>query len=525
MANDKDKKKIYQVDSGGYITSVTDSVPTPDNAPATQDIPTPIDEDDGSLGQRVATINPDELPEDVGFPIDKVVNTASSNEGYSQTGHSSKTEGVRRTYKFATTPLNVQGLPVPELYEKQPYDTNTLRGIMRQAADRKKELEGRKYDDTQLERRRGKARAWSKFGQALGQIAGVGRAPIEKMDMTPVMQSFARLDQLRLERNNIANDPTLNWMQKLIAQDRIEHEKREEQRFLQSVKDREAAMKFNVQEANKAALKAYETGVVQETQHGSTTQGGSETHSRNVGGRQSVTSINPDVRDKFMNIGQNYAFPINQDEANGIWNEYVTLVTQLKNPKFAEVVIDGKEYVQTNIGVLIPKERVKAEQSYLENQLKQIWQSVEKEGGLSNNHIKQIVNYMDELSNYAYSDAIARRRTMPTSAGLIATGDEAPVLRFNHGVKGENKNKYQWAFGLTQGGRPIDLSNVTDDMAKMMLEDKNTKIVEIANDAEFVYDGGKKKITGKQINNMSPEERRDIIEKIQRGEITLKGHK
>ena len=522
MANDKDNKKIYQVDSSGYITSSTDGVPTPDNAPAPQSIPTPVYEDDDDIGLRVAAINPDELPEDVGFPIDKVVTTSSGSKGGLKTDYGSTTTGLSVSEKEATVPLIVQGLPVPELYEKKPYSANTLSGIMQQAADRKKKLEGLIYDDTQLERRRSKVRAWSKFGQALGQIAGVGRAPVEKMDMTPVMQSFARLDQLRLERNNIANDPTLNWMQKLIAQDRIDHEKREEQRYLQSVKDREAAMKFNVQEANKAAREEYKAGLKEVKRHQSNVEGAKETNRWDRSEKQSVTFINPDVRDKFMNIGQNYAFPINDTEAIAIWNEYITLTEKLKNPNYETVTQDGKEYVKTAIGVLIPKERVDAAQSYLESQLRQIWQSVEPDGSISNNLIKQMVNYMDELSGYAYSKAIARRRTMPTSAGFIATEDETPGLRFNYGVKGENKNKYQWALGLTQGGRPIDLSDLTDDMAKTLLEDKNTKIVEIANDAEFIYTGTDKKITGNDINNMTPEERMDIIEKIQRGEITLK---
>ncbi len=424
MTNDKDEKKIYQVDSSGYITSSADGVPTPDNTPAPQGIPTPVDEDDYGIGWSTAAVNPDELPEGIDFPIDKVVTTSSASKGGLKTDYGSTTTGLSVSQKEATVPLNVQGLPVPELYEKKPYSTNTLSGIMQQAADRKKELEGRIYDETQFERRRSKARAWSKFGQALGQIAGVGRAPVEKMDMTPVMQSFARLDKLRLEKSNIANDPTLNWMQKLIAQDRIEHEKREEQRYLQSVKDREAAMKFNVQEANKAAREEYKAGLRDVRHHQSNVEGGSKTDRWGSSGKQSVTFTNPDTRDKFMNIGQNYAFPINDAEAIAIWNEYVTLTEKLKNPNYETVTRDGNEYVKTGIGVLIPKERVDAAQSYLESQLRQIWQSVEPDGSISNNLIKQMVSYMDELSDYAYSDAIARRRTMPTSAGFIATGDE-----------------------------------------------------------------------------------------------------
>lgn len=258
---------------------------------------------------------------------------------------------------------------VPRTYEGSPED-RSVRGMLRVADNRRNELKQHIDDSADRERRRSKYLAWTDMLNSLGEVAGLGYAPVQKRDNTRVMQSFAKLDELRKANADIINDPYLSWIEKLALQQRLQFDANEEKRRLQIDKLNADAENRNIADVNRAKIaSAQAIKTKNQTSDGtssSTYSSTTNTEGHSNGERQ-ATSVNlTDLDTEAMRLAARNSANANKPigtigpmggevEVSAADVRYiVSLYNELKNKvamkKAQTKQIDGKEYYVIDYG-------------------------------------------------------------------------------------------------------------------------------------------------------------------------------
>lgn len=226
----------------------------------------------------------DEVLDNIQDPVDPATGLVMSGQSFrsGSSGSNANTSGQSQTHTSSTSTNSGQSvktktfdpelyaqnvaaasfMPVPEKYERMPYDpdgtrTQTFKDVMaREQARRDRQAQTYLNEGDRL-RRKGRYLAWADFLNSLGQIAGHGYAPTKEMDNRRTLQAFDNLDKMRLAAEQVKNDDSLNWIEKLQIQDQMKHTAQEQALAVQNMRARQTAEKYNAEVLNKARRDSY----------------------------------------------------------------------------------------------------------------------------------------------------------------------------------------------------------------------------------------------------------------------------
>ena len=223
----------------------------------------------------------DEVLDNIQDPVDPATGLVMSGQSFrsGSSGSNANTTGRSQTQTSSTSTNSGQSvktktfdpelyaqniaaasfMPEPEKYERTPYDPDgtraqTFKDVMaREQARRDRQAQTYLNEGDRL-RRKGRYLAWADFLNSLGQIAGHGYAPTKEMDNRRTLQAFDNLDKMRLAAEQVKNDDSLNWIEKLQIQDQMKHAAQEQALAVQNMRARQTAEKYNAEVRNKARL-------------------------------------------------------------------------------------------------------------------------------------------------------------------------------------------------------------------------------------------------------------------------------
>lgn len=195
-------------------------------------------------------------------------NSNTAGQSKTNTTSSSTNSGTSTKTKTFSPELYEQNIaaasfmPVPEAYTPNPYDPDgtrakSFRDVMAREEERRNRQAQTYLNEGDRLRRKGRYLAWADFLNSLGQIAGRGYAPTKEINNSRTLKAFDDLDKMRLAAEQIKNDDSLNWIEKLQLQDRMKHEATEQALAAQTLKARQAAEKYNAEVRNKARRDSY----------------------------------------------------------------------------------------------------------------------------------------------------------------------------------------------------------------------------------------------------------------------------
>lgn len=353
-----------------------------------------------------------------------VTNRAGSSSSNSQTvgGSVTSTNSSKESSGTSTTTKRAYDGPVPQipvtpLYEAKPYDESgrgkMFADMIKRAEEKKPENLGANLSQQDIARRKGRYLAWSDMLNSLGQVSGVGYAPVSRLDNSRTLKAFDKLDELRKDAYKIQSDDNLNWIQKLALEDRIKHDAQETAKIQASQKQQQTDLYHNAQ-----LKSAYERGLAgtdrsYNNQSNTSGQSDSEYWSQTRGSKQSSSTSNTETfrnpeylwysnaGGKPVRIGKSNDIPVTGDEANRIYNAVNDLILKYGNNPDS-IPADGVEIDLGSGKAKMSKDALVR----VSTSLGQIMNVINNDP-LSDESIKalpRVVDAMDRLSGYTISD-------------------------------------------------------------------------------------------------------------------------
>lgn len=346
----------------------------------------------------------------------------------------SRSQGVQKTTKVEQIPFETALQKDPGSYEKQGFVyTPTLKSLLQKRQQREIDLRTQNMEDTERERRKAKYLAWQNALSALGQIGGMGKAPIIAQDNSRTLEAFKKLDQLRAASKDINSDPYISWVDKFVLQQELQHDAREEARYLQQEKMRQEVMKENAQtmrdkaKANVGSVTTNDQITNSSKQKNESSERTGESYSNSESNLEFSKTFNEDTdktsytseeymramreargRETGFVIGNNDSSRISADQCSQIYNDVNELFSAVNSGKANTETIDGKEYYVTDMGARFLKEDVDDMNGRLSMLYKKISQydPDSTEGMLA---MRNLIQAADRLSNFHYEDIIKQR--------------------------------------------------------------------------------------------------------------------
>lgn len=281
---------------------------------------------------------PDELNNESGSRESSSKTTATGTSNTKRLERSNKTDEKR----YHQTEIKPTLVPVPELHSRSEYPNNNLILNLLKGGEESRKYRNTSYDELiKRQERQVKANAWGDFLMALGQIGGIGRAPVEKMDTA---KTDKEIETLRAYKQ-ASQMPNENWLKYLLS-DKKEFDKRQDELYEKSLLARARAEQFNAdqqQEAdrvNSQGNRSYEgmtTGQKVINSNTNTTNS-SITRRDDIYTKEFLNSIDPETHKFKYNVknskllGGNVANTLNIDEGE-VGVLYAELFNALKRYK------------------------------------------------------------------------------------------------------------------------------------------------------------------------------------------------
>lgn len=346
----------------------------------------------------------------------------------------SRSQGVQKTTKVEQIPFETALQKDPGSYEKQGFVyTPTLKSLLQKRQQREIDLRTQNMEDTERERRKAKYLAWQNALSALGQIGGMGKAPIIAQDNSRTLEAFKKLDQLRAASKDINSDPYISWVDKLVLQQELQHDAREEARYLQQEKMRQEVMKQNAQtmrdkaKANVGSVTTNDQITNSSKQKNESSERTGESYSNSESNLEFSKTFNKDTdktsytsedymramreargRETGFVIGNNDSTRISADQGSQIYNDVNELFSAVNSGTAKTETIDGKDYYVTDMGAYFLKSDVDTMNGRLSMLYNQILQyNPDSSEGM--NAMRNLIQAADRLSNFHYEDIIKQR--------------------------------------------------------------------------------------------------------------------
>lgn len=348
-----------------------------------------------------------------------VTNSESSNSGTSEKTKKVDPELLEHNLQYVQTMPHVTGVAeeAPEVREAR---SATFRDAMRRADEQRQRRAQTYLDEGDRLRKKGRYLAWTDFLNSLGQIAGQGYAPVRPYDNSRTLKAFDDLDKMRLAAEQVKNDDSLNWIEKLRLQEQIQTAARDKAAQLQAQKINADIDKVNAKALNDAAkmsaVEVKDYSGRRTTSGNSVTNYGSQTQRTGSSSSVSDTYYNPDyltaraqasLANKAIRIGGNRSFdtPISGDEAASIVSLVGTAMLNYdsSNPQPSYFIPLGKN----GEGVTISRENMAA----LADNLGQLSRNIEASPSdpvVEAREYNQFIQGLDAMSGYTLSDYYRR---------------------------------------------------------------------------------------------------------------------
>lgn len=333
-------------------------------------------------------------------------------------------------------------MAVPERYTPQPYDEQYAQPSFRaamQRAEQQRQRRGQTFlDEGDRLRRKGRYLAWTDFLNSLGQIAGQGYAPVRPYDNSRTLKAFDDLDKMRLAAEQVKNDDSLNWIEKLSLQDRIQHNAREMAMAKQAETARNAALKYNAETTRRFAEKTMDRTKASE---GSSQSDGTSVNQYSSGTSRSgwsdstrINYINPDylsikesarANAEFMRVGADmyHNAPIVKSEADNVSARMENAFNDFAEGRL-QADADGLVHINLGMGdITIPAAAMNDVANSL-GRLNRVIMDDAIDESRKAQELGQFVQGIDQLSGGTLSDyyrANGRLRTRPATTATPVT--------------------------------------------------------------------------------------------------------
>lgn len=245
---------------------------------------------------------PEELKNESGSKSGSSKTTAYGTSNTNRLERSNKTDEK----KYTQPEIKPTFVPVPELHSRSEYPNNNLILNLLKGGEESRKYRNTSYDELiKRQERQVKANAWGDFLMALGQIGGIGRAPVEKMDTT---KTDKEIETLRAYKQ-AAQMPNENWL-KYLLDDKKEFDKRQDELYEKSLLANARALQFNATQqqaadrANAYGNRSYEgvTSGQKVVNSNTNTTNSSITRRNDIYTKEFLNSIDPNTYEFKHNV-------------------------------------------------------------------------------------------------------------------------------------------------------------------------------------------------------------------------------